>query len=233
MGWIAHSRSKRDSEWAVKPNFDIVGSMKISATAEEPRKLTEKGQATRARILEHAAELIYAKGVAGTNNEQLRRVAGVSGSQLNHYFPTKESLVLAVIDWQAQRVLSTYRAERFEGFDTVEALRDWANSYVSDESAYRDGCTLGSLASEIIKADLDVHEALAQAFDQWRDIFRDGLQRMQDLGRIGADADPTQLADLLLSAFQGGMLLTQVKRNVAPLENALSAAIDHVQSFAI
>ncbi|MGB3473462.1 MAG: TetR family transcriptional regulator C-terminal domain-containing protein [Mycobacterium sp.] len=206
--------------------------MKVSAAAEEPRKLTEKGQATRARILEHAAGLIYANGVAATNNEQLRRVAGVSGSQLNHYFPTKESLVLAVIEWQAERILSAYRAERFAGFETLEALRDWVDSYVNDESAYRDGCTLGSLASEIIKTDLDVHDALAGAFDQWRDIFRDGIQRMQDLGRIGAEADPTQLADLLLSAFQGGMLLTQVKRDVSPLKNALHAAIDHVQTFA-
>jgi len=206
--------------------------MKVSAAAEEPRKLTEKGQATRARILECAAGLIYAKGVAATNNEQLRRVAGVSGSQLNHYFPTKESLVLAVIEWQGERVLAAYRAERFAGFETLDALRDWADSYVSDQNAYRDGCTLGSLASEIIKTDLDVHDALVRVFDQWRDIFRDGLQRMQDLGRIGAEADPVQLADLLLSAFQGGMLLTQIKRDVSPLRNALHAAIDHVQTFA-
>ncbi|SHV24319.1 Putative transcriptional regulator, TetR family [Mycobacteroides abscessus subsp. abscessus] len=55
---------------------------------------------------------------------------------------------------------------------------------------------------------------------------------MQSLGRLSATADPTQLADLLLSAFQGGMLLTQVQRDVTPLKNALHAAIDHVQTFA-
>jgi len=74
--------------------------------APQPRQLTDKGQATRARILKHAAELIYANGVHATNNEQLRHAAEVSGSQLNHYFPTKESLVLAVIAWQAERVLT-------------------------------------------------------------------------------------------------------------------------------
>ncbi|CQA12687.1 Putative transcriptional regulator%2C TetR family [Mycobacteroides abscessus] len=104
--------------------------------------------------------------------------------------------------------------------------------YVTHESAYRDGCTLGSLASQIIKSDLQVHDELARAFDQWRNIFRDGLRRMQGLGRLSATADPTQLADLLLSAFQGGMLLTQVQRDVTPLKNALHAAIDHVQTFA-
>jgi len=206
--------------------------MKAETAVQEPKKLTSKGQATRARILKHAAELIHTKGVAATNNDQLRRVAGVSGSQLNHYFPTKESLVQAVIEWQAERVLSFYGGEQFAGFDTIEALRAWVDYYVDHESAYQDGCTLGSLASQIIKSDLDVHDELAHAFDQWRDIFRDGLQRMQDLGHIRADADPTRLADLLLSAFQGGMVLTQVRRDVTPLRNAVSTAIDYIETFA-
>jgi TetR/AcrR family transcriptional regulator, transcriptional repressor for nem operon len=91
---------------------------------------------------------------------------------------------------------------------------------------------LGSLASEIIESDLDVRAELASAFEQWRDIFRDGLGRMQELGRISAEADPVRLAYLLLSAFQGGMLLAQVARDIAPLKQALQAAIDYVQTFA-
>ncbi|MGW4610587.1 TetR/AcrR family transcriptional regulator, partial [Streptomyces sp. NPDC004532] len=87
--------------------------MTATTGARDAHKLTGKGQATRARILEHAAQLIYAKGVHATNNEQLRRAAGVSGSQLNHYFPTKESLVLAVIAWQAESVLTFHRSEQF------------------------------------------------------------------------------------------------------------------------
>jgi TetR/AcrR family transcriptional repressor of nem operon len=206
--------------------------MTTPTAAPPPYKLTSKGQATRARILEQAAELIYTKGVHATNNEQLRRAAGVSGSQLNHYFPTKESLVLAVIAWQAERVLTFHRGERFARFDNLDAFRAWADFYVRYERAYQEGCSLGSLASEIIKTDLDVHDELASAFDQWRDIFRDGIERMQQLGRISAEADPTQLANLLLAAFQGGMLLAQVARDIAPLKDALQTAIDYVQTFA-
>jgi hypothetical protein len=55
---------------------------------------------------------------------------------------------------------------------------------------------------------------------------------MQQLGRISAEADPKQLANLLLAAFQGGMLLAQVARDIAPLKDALHTAIDHLQTFA-
>jgi len=205
--------------------------MEPTAAVREPHKLTGRGQATRARILEHAAELIYTNGVHATNNEQLRRAAGVSGSQLNHYFPTKESLVLAVIAWQAERVLTFHRSEQFAGFDNLDTFRSWADFYIGYERAYREGCTLGSLASEIIKTNLDVHDELASAFEQWRAIFRDGIERMRQLGRIRAEADPTQLANLLLAAFQGGMLLAQVAHSIDPLRDALHTAIDHLQTF--
>src|SRR4051795_9590360 len=118
--------------------------MKPTTAAQEPHKLTDKGNATRTRILEHAAELIYTKGVHATNNEQFRRAAGVSGSQLNHYFPTKESLVLAVIAWQAERVLAFHRNERFAHFDSLGSLREWARHYIAYERSYQEGCTLGS-----------------------------------------------------------------------------------------
>ncbi|MBB5790310.1 TetR/AcrR family transcriptional regulator [Jiangella mangrovi] len=207
--------------------------MKSTTAAPEPRQLTGKGQATRARILEHTAALIYRNGVHATNNEQVRRAAGVSGSQLNHYFPTKESLVLAVIAWQAENVLSLHRGDEFDSFEDVEGFRKWAAFYVGYERAFHEGCSLGSLASEIIKTDLDVHDELSEAFTQWRLIFRDSLARLQRLGRLSNDADPEQLANLLLAAFQGGMLLAQIAREISPLRDALRAAIDHVESFAI
>ncbi|MFD0783952.1 TetR/AcrR family transcriptional regulator [Micromonospora azadirachtae] len=207
--------------------------MKVTTAAPQPRQLTEKGQATRARILEHAAALIYAEGVHATNNEKLRRAAGVSGSQINHYFPTKESLVLAVIQWQAERVLGLHRSEQFDGLESLEGFRKWAAFYIGYERAYHEGCSLGSLASEIIKTDLDVHDEFADAFAQWREIFRDALLRLQRRGRLSNEADPERLASLLLAAFQGGMLLAQVARDIAPLRDALEAALDYIETFAI
>ncbi|RKN20835.1 TetR/AcrR family transcriptional regulator [Micromonospora musae] len=206
--------------------------MKSTTAAPEPRQLTAKGQATRARILEHAAALIYAEGVHATNNDKLRRAAGVSGSQINHYFPTKESLVLAVIEWQAERVLGLHRGEQFDGFESLEGFRKWAAFYIGYERAYHEGCSLGSLASEIIKTDLDVHDELAAAFAQWREIFRDALLRLQRQGRLSNEADAEKLAGLLLAAFQGGMLLAQVARGISPLRDALETALDYIETFA-
>ncbi|ADI12688.1 TetR family transcriptional regulator [Streptomyces bingchenggensis BCW-1] len=64
----------------------------------------------RERIVKAAAELIYEHGAQNTNNEQIRAAAGVSGSQLTRHFPTKESLVRAVLAWQADGIVARHQA---------------------------------------------------------------------------------------------------------------------------
>lgn len=204
----------------------------MSTQARAEQQFTAKGQATRARILDAAADLIYRRGVHGTNNDLLRQAAEVSGSQLNHYFPDKESLVLAVIGWQADRVIALHESAQFGGFADIDAFRTWADFYVGYEDAYQAGCSLGSLASEIIKTDLDVRHRLAAEFERWEEVFRTGLRRMRDNGTLRPDADPERLTHLIMAAFQGGMLLAQIAREVTPLRDALTGTIDYLETYA-
>jgi hypothetical protein len=54
---------------------------------------------------------------------------------------------------------------------------------------------------------------------------------MRDRGELRADANPARLATATLAGLQGGLLLTQVRRDTAPLEAALDMAIAHIASF--
>ena len=199
----------------------------------EPKPLTRKGQATREHILECAADLIYRHGVQGASNDALRRAAGVSGSQLSHYFPDKESLVRATLAWRAESMMGLREDPPRGPLDTMAALRAWADSYVGRPEVVAGGCSFGSLAAEVLKSDLDVGDAIADGFARWRAQFEDGLTAMRDRGRLRADADVDQLATSLMAAFQGGLLLTQAARDVQPLRQALDAALAHVASSTI
>ena len=77
----------------------------MSVRSGNGRKLTPKGVATSDRIVAAAAELIAERGVAGTTTEEVRNAAGVSSSQLYHYFKDKMALVRAVIAYQTDAVL--------------------------------------------------------------------------------------------------------------------------------
>src|ERR1700712_1131600 len=90
-------------------------------TTDRPR-LTPKGARTRGRIVEKAATLIHERGVAATTLEDVKVAAEVSGSQMYHYFPDKNDLVQAVIDYQADAIVNRNR-HALSGANGVESWR--------------------------------------------------------------------------------------------------------------
>lgn len=195
---------------------------------------TEKGRATKVRVLQVAADLILRHGVAGTGLEDVRRAAGVSGSQMTHYFRDKRHLVRDVIAWQAQSTLDQHHAPELGELDTFAALRLWADLHI-ERQVQRDcqgGCSFGSLAGQLVEADPDARDDLARGFTEWLELFRHGFTLMKRSGELTRRADPDSLAQALLAAMQGGMLLTQTLRDVAPLRASLDAALTYVSTYA-
>jgi AcrR family transcriptional regulator len=205
----------------------------MAPTVEESR-LTPKGRATRARIVAAAAALMSEQGVAATTLDEVRKAAGVGGSQINHYFADKSDLVRAVIDHQAESILDRHRGLELGGLETLACLDLWAERSLAEMTgrACEGGCPLGSLAGELTESSPELRDGLADSFRRWEATLRDGLLTMRDNGELRADADPDVLAYSLLAALQGGALLARTERDPAPLEAALRAAVDHVHSFA-
>jgi TetR/AcrR family transcriptional regulator, transcriptional repressor for nem operon len=195
--------------------------------------LTRKGQATRERIIEAATELIAQRGVAGTGTEEVRKAAGISGSQLYHYFESKQALIRAVITRQAEAPLVPGRPI-MGALDSFDALRAWADAAVEHQESTggRGDCTLTSLAGELTPADEQAREALCNAFQRWQSILHDGLRAMRDRGELRPEADLDELAMALLGALQGGSLLSQTLRTAAPMRASLNAALAYAASFA-
>ena len=200
------------------------------ATGNAPAgRLTRKGLATRARIVEAAAELMFRHGVAGTSTEDVLAAAQVSNSQLYHYFADKNALVHAVIEHQADEIIGGQRP-LLDQLDSLAAFRQWRDMLVDlqRQRQCEGGCPLGSLSSELAETDASARTALAAGFDRWEAPIRDGLRRMRDRGELRDDTDVDRLALGTLAALQGGLLLTQAKRDVAPLEAALDLAISQI-----
>jgi len=194
----------------------------------EPRSLTARGAATRARIIEAAADLIYMHGVERTSLDEVMAASGVSKSQLYHYFTDKDALVLEVIAKQTERVLEAQQPH-LEALDSLPALKAWRNAIVRlGKATQGKGCPLGSLANELADDSEPSRKRLADSFSTWRDRIAIGLAKMQERGELAASADPQDLALALLSAVEGGLLLAKTTRSSRPLEIALDVAIDHV-----
>ncbi|ONI74115.1 TetR family transcriptional regulator [Kribbella sp. ALI-6-A] len=195
--------------------------------------LTRKGQATRERILEAATELIARQGVAGTSTEDVRKAAGIGGSQLYHYFDSKQALIRAVITRQAEAPLVPGQP-LMGALDSFDALQAWADAAVENQehNSGRGECTLASLAGELSPTDEETRQDLCNVFERWQSLLHNGLKAMRERGDLRPDADLDELAMTLLTALQGGTLLSQTLRTAQPMRASMNAALAYVHSFA-
>lgn len=198
----------------------------MARTAREPRR-TARGTATRDRIVTAAAELMRARGVGNTSLDAVLEASDASKSQLYHYFADKDDLVLAVIQRQADCVLATHNAY-LRSVTSIAGLRQWRDAVVEStrEENCAGGCPLGSLVSELAESPAS-RVALADGFAQWQTDIVTALQAIGGT-KPAPRAELNELATLLLTSLQGGLLLAQTTRSTRPLELALDAAIDRV-----
>ncbi len=194
-----------------------------SETSDRP-KLTAKGARTRARIVEEAAVLIHERGVAGTTLEDVKAAAEVSGSQMYHYFPDKDDLVQAVIDYNADGIVSRNR-QALGGANGVEAWRKMVIAAARRTKA-KGGCALGSLVGQLAESDPAARALIASGFDQWAAAIGDGLRSLHAEGKLPPGVDPDDLAITLLATLEGGLLLAQAQRSTRPFETAVNTLLD-------
>jgi AcrR family transcriptional regulator len=196
------------------------------------RPVTNKGRATRDRILDTATALIFEHGVAGTTLDDVRAAAKVSKGQLYHYFADKDELIHAVIDRTIQQVLDAQ--PRLTKLSTWTAISSWLDDLVQlqvQRHAVGD-CPIGSLAGELAESDELTRAELAAGFDRWEAPLRRGLEQMREEGKLRRNADAARLATATLAAIEGGLVLTQTRRDPRQLRIALDAAYAYLRSFA-
>ena len=193
--------------------------------AEEPSRprLTAKGERTRTQIVAAAARLIYDRGAAATTLDDVKAAAGVSGSQMYHYFPDKDELVQAVIDYQADAIVNRNR----RALSSADGVETWRNMVLTaaKRTKAKGGCALGSLAGQLAESDPEARALIAAGFDQWAAAIGDGLRSLHADGKLPSGIDPDDLATTLLATLQGGLLLAQVHRSARPFETAVDTLL--------
>lgn len=153
--------------------------------AASPGLRERKKEQTRGRIVEVALNLCATQGFDATTIDQIAAAADVSPRTINRYFPTKEDIVLGLVDEFLGEAMSDLRAMPVNG-DELEAL------YQSFQN----------LMHRIITASEPVSFELFQQFQQVmrespsvaarsREVaeFKENLTRTTVAERMGVDAD--------------------------------------------
>ena len=167
--------------------------------------------------MERAAELFAERGVAATSLDEVLAAAGAGKGQLYHYFRGRDELVAAAVGLRCAQVLA--------GLE--QALAGFAAGF---EQMGLPGCPIGSLATEVAGRNEGARLQAAAAFDAWERLFADALERMRERGELRPEASPAVLATALLASIEGGMVLSQTRKDPASLHLAVEAGLGQVRA---
>ncbi len=194
--------------------------------------MTRRGRASRERIVERAAELFAERGIAATSVDEVLVAAGAGEGQFYHYFRTRDELAAAAVGHRCAQVVAGL-TEALGGVSSLAGLEEALAGFIGGfEQAGMPGCPIGTLAAEVAGRNEDARLQAAAGFDAWEQLLADALERMRERGELRADASPAVLATGLLASIEGGMVLSQARKDMASLRIAVEAGLAQVRAWA-
>lgn len=175
----------------------------------------------RDRLLDAGLRVMFRLGYAGTGVREVVAEAGVAQGSFTNHFRSKEQFAAEVLEryFIYVRALVALALED-EKVPPRERLRHYLEIITGrlEADQWHRGCLIGDFSIEMPGQSEDFRARLADIYAIWRQPFARCIRAAQDQGRIASDFAPEDLADFLLSSWQGAMLRMKVERTPRPLE---------------
>ncbi|MFR9769034.1 TetR/AcrR family transcriptional regulator [Nocardia sp. SC052] len=157
-----------------------------------------RGPALREAVLDIACQLFYDNGVHAVGVDEVVRRAGIAKASLYRWFPTKDALILAVLDRIDQQLWARWDEVAEQFADDAEAELRAQITWMTDMAAspgYR-GCAFVNTAAEFSERHDEIRDRCLQH-------ERELGMRLRRLGRRLAVPDPDSFADQLQLGIVG------------------------------
>ena len=174
---------------------------------------------TRERLIDAARDVFWRKGYHASSIAEILELAGANSGSLYHFFPTKQDLLVAVLEWYAENlgpeIVEPARQRADDPVEVVFAVLDgYRQALLVTELTF--GCPIGNLALEFKEPDPPVRELLALNFTQWCEAIEEALRDAAD--RFPDDVDLKELSRFVLTTMEGGVMQARTQRSIEPFD---------------
>ena len=172
-------------------------------------------------ILEAGLKTMFRTGYNGTSVRDVTAAAGAPQGSFTNHFRSKEEFAAEVLDRYFEHTRGLV-AEALEdsSLSPRQRLRRYLDIITGKLAgdAWRRGCLIGDLSLEASCSSEALRSRLVAIFAEWRAPFAACIAAAQNSHEIAADFAPEELADFLLTSWQGAILRMKVERDPAALE---------------
>jgi TetR/AcrR family transcriptional repressor of nem operon len=187
-----------------------------------------KGEQTRQEIIRKAAPIFNQRGYDGVALSDLMRATGLEKGGIYRHFESKQQLAAEAFDYAWKLAIDT----RFEGTQDIANAVDRLKLFVRNFRDRRAGLVPGGcpLLNTAIDSD-DGHPQLRRkarlALEYWLDRLQSIAKEGKRRGEVRSAIDSAELAMLIVSTLEGGLMVSRLQRK----DDALDFACRHLEEY--
>ena len=197
---------------------------------------TARTVSTRQQILDVAEDAVLAKGFGATSIEELIVTVGISKSGFFYHFRDKTELARALLTRYIEQDEQIYD-DIFSRADSLD--EDPLHSFLiglkllaevfADLPNGHPGCMVASICYHEQLFDRDIRALNTQAVLSWRRRFQERLERIAAAYPPRLDINLEDLADMLSSVADGGIILSRVTQDAQALPRQILLYRDFIK----
>jgi TetR/AcrR family transcriptional regulator, transcriptional repressor for nem operon len=175
----------------------------------------------RDAILDAGLGTMFQTGYNGTSVRDIAAAAGAPQGSFTNHFRSKEAFAGEVLDryftYVKGLVAQAMDDDTLTPRQRLRRYLDIISAKLAD-AAYSRGCLIGDLSLEASGISEPLRTQLAAIFEEWRIPFAQCIAAAQAAGEVGCEFAPVDLAEFLLTSWQGAILRMKVERTPAALD---------------
>jgi AcrR family transcriptional regulator len=178
---------------------------------------------TRQVILETARRLFHEQGYEATGIAQILKAADVNSGSLYHFFPSKQALLIGVLEYYTQLLMPVIMLPAEAATDDpIERVFSMLANYRRglESTGCKMGCPIGNLAIEVGDADPEVRRLIDLNFSNWISNVERLLVAAGD--RLPREVDRRELAKLVLTVMEGAIMQGRAAANIAAFDASVT-----------
>lgn len=175
----------------------------------------------REDILKAGLKVMFQAGYQAATVRDICAAAGAPHGSFTNHFRSKEAFAKEVLDLYFDNLQIAVRTALGDKSLTPRQRLGRYLEIISGHLAgdkWNRGCLIGDFSIETASQSKVLRQRLGAIFREWRAPFAACIAEAQEVGEIESTFDPMDLAEFLLSSWEGAILRMKVERGPAPLD---------------
>lgn len=184
-----------------------------------------KGDLTRQRIIERAAPLLNQRGFSGCSMHDIMKATGLEKGGIYRHFSSKEELAREAFLYALDRAVKTRTGGLEHLTSALAQLKSLIQRFVEAPSPIPGGCPLLNTAVDADDGNPALHKLARKAFADWQRRLSAVVERGIASGEIRQGVSPSQIADTMIAALEGALVLSRLNNSREPLQHAAESLL--------